>query len=375
MKTLIAGDYVPINRLAPLVKEGNYKEIFGDVRELIQSTDYSIVNFESPIVEDGDAPISKGGPNLRCTAKAVDAIQYAGFNCATLANNHIRDYGSEAVNRTIRLLQENGLDTVGAGKNIQEAAKTLYKDFNGERLAIINCAEHEFSIASEEMAGANPLNPIQQYYAIKEAKEKADYVLVIVHGGHELYQLPSPRMQEIYRFFIDSGADAVINGHQHCFSGYEFYKGKPIVYGLGNLCFDNPHKRHDKWNEGYMVEISFSNDDISLKLYPYIQCDENPGVYLRANSDEFEKKIEELSGIIASKEALSEATDNYYHSTENKFLVIHEPYNNKWLRLLYSRHLLPSFVSKKRMFKILNFTECESQRDRHIDAIKRYLNF
>lgn len=374
MKILIAGDYVPRNRLAPLVEADQYDKIFGEVQSIVKGVDYAIVNFESPIVEDGDEPISKCGPNLRCTAKAINAIQYAGFSCVTLANNHIRDYGSDAVNRTIRLLQDKGLDSVGAGKNLQEASMTLYKEIKGEKLAIINCCEHEFSIATDSRAGANPLNSIQQFYNIQESREKADFVMVIVHGGHELHQLPSPRMQETYRFFIDAGADAVVNGHQHCYSGYEFYKGKPIVYGLGNFCMDNPQKKHDKWNEGYMVEINSSKAGTTLILHPFTQCDEIPGVHLMENRDRFDEIIEELNSIIVSKEALLKATDNYYRSTESKFLVIHEPYNNKWLKLLYSRHLLPSFVSKNRMFKILNFTECESQRDRHIDAIKRYLN-
>ena len=87
----------------------------------------------------------------------------------------------------------------------------------------------------------NPLLPIQQFYKIQEAKENADYVLVIVHGGIEHYQLPTSRMIETYRFFIDAGADAVVNHHQHCYSGYERYKSKPIIYGLGNLLFDNPN--------------------------------------------------------------------------------------------------------------------------------------
>ena len=54
-----------------------------------------------------------------------------------------------------------------------EASKILYKEIAGMTLAIINCCEHEFSIATEKTAGSNPLNPIKQYYAIKEAKEKA----------------------------------------------------------------------------------------------------------------------------------------------------------------------------------------------------------
>jgi poly-gamma-glutamate synthesis protein (capsule biosynthesis protein) len=121
---------------------------------------------------------------------------------------------------------------VGGGTNLQEASKILYKKIDEKVLALINCCENEFSIATEVTAGSNPLNPIQQYYAIQEAKSKADYVLVIVHGGHELWQLPSPRMQETYRFFIDAGADAVVNHHQHCYSGYEIYKKKPYILNL-----------------------------------------------------------------------------------------------------------------------------------------------
>lgn len=375
MEILVAGDYVPRNRINPLVKDGNYEEIFGNVQGIVKSADYSIINFESPVTEEGDKPISKSGPNLQCTAKAVDAIKYAGFDCATLANNHIRDFGSDAVNRTIKLLKDNGLDSVGAGKNIKEAAKTLYKDINGERLAIINCAEHEFSIASEEMAGANPLNPIQQYYAIREAKEKADCVLVIIHGGHELHQLPSPRMQEIYRFFIDAGADAVVNGHQHCFSGYEVYKEKPIFYGLGNFCMDkSPIRVNQPWNYGYMVKLSFNDGNIVFELIPYEQCGEKPGVFLLKDRTAFDKRISELNKIIVSNEALKKATDDYYKSTEKKFIVAHEPYSNIWLKKLFSLHLLPSFMSKKRMLNILNFIECESQRDRQIIAIKHKLN-
>ena len=115
----------------------------------------------------------------------------------------------------------------------------MYKRKDGETLAIINCCEHEFSIADDDSAGANPLNPIQQYYKIKEARLNADYVLVIVHGGHEMYQLPSLRMVDTYRFFIDAGADAVVNHHQHCFSGYETRRSlSSMVWAISALTWE-----------------------------------------------------------------------------------------------------------------------------------------
>ena len=209
------------------------------------------------ILVAGDfCPIKRVSPNLSSSPKGIEAIKYAGFDIATLANNHILDFGDQGLMDTVNLCSQYNIDTVGVGKNLEDASKILYKRKDGETLAIINCCEHEFSIAGDDTAGANPLDPIQQYYKIKEAKQSADYVLVIVHGGHEMYQLPSLRMVDTYRFFIEGGADAVINHHQHCFSGYEFYKGKPIVYGLGNFCFDSSY-RNSIWNEGYLAAIDF----------------------------------------------------------------------------------------------------------------------
>ena len=165
MKILIAGDYVPRGRLAPLVKEGNFEAIFGEIKEFLCSVNYSIVNFECPVIKGGEKPILKQGPNLQCADNGVEAIKWAGFDCVTLANNHFLDYGKEGVENTLKACEKYGIDTVGGGMNLLDASKILYKEIEGKTLAIINCCEHEFSIATENTAGSNPLNPIQQYYA------------------------------------------------------------------------------------------------------------------------------------------------------------------------------------------------------------------
>ena len=270
MKILIAGDFCPQNRVSQQIDKENYELVLGQVREVTTKADYSIVNFECPVTKGGEKPIMKQGPNLQCSSKGIEAVKWAGFDCVTLANNHFRDYGDEGVKNTIDVCMEIGIDAVGGGENLMEASAILYKQIGDHTLAIINCCEHEFSIATETQGGANPLNPIQQYYSIKEAKEKADYVLVIVHGGHEHWQLPSPRMQETYRFFVDAGADAVVNHHQHCYSGFEVYNNKPIFYGLGNFCFDWPERNSEKWNHGYMVCLDL-NKTIGFKIIPYKQ--------------------------------------------------------------------------------------------------------
>lgn len=366
MKVLIAGDYVPQFRLTRPIQEQRFDDVFGIIRPIVESSDYSLLNFESPVKKNGDKPIAKCGPNLSCTEEAVASVRWAGFKCVTLANNHFYDYGEYGVTHTLEACAKCGIDCVGGGMNINEASKVLYKKIGDETLAIINCCEHEFSIATDKTGGSNPLNPVGQYYAIQEAKTKANYVLVVVHGGHEHWQLPSPRMVETYRFFIDAGADAVVNHHQHCFSGYEMYRGKPIFYGLGNLCFDfKGYNDNTPWNYGYMVNIIFEVDkEVSYEIIPYIQCAETPDVR-PLDAKAFDDQLKEINAVISDKNSLQERLNDYYE--KSSFSYGHnllEPIGNPYFIGLVRRKMFPSLISKKKRLIAQNYISCEAHRDK-----------
>ena len=130
MKILVAGDFCPQQRAAELFDKNEYYVVLGEVKHIIEEADYSIVNFECPICYGGEKPIVKCGPNLKCAENGMEAIQWAGFDCVTLANNHFLDYGKEGVNNTLNACAKYGIDTVGGGKNLQEASKILYKEIN-----------------------------------------------------------------------------------------------------------------------------------------------------------------------------------------------------------------------------------------------------
>ena len=375
MKILIAGDFAPQGRLAKLIEKRLFSAIFpDDIRDVIKSADFSFVNFESPIVEDAYNPIPKCGPNLWCTKEAAEAVNYAGFTGVTMANNHILDFGSEGLYNSVDCCKRQGLSVVGVGDNLKNAEEILYVEKDGKTLAIINCCEHEFTIATETEAGANPLNPIRQFYAIHKAKNIADYVLVIVHGGHEMFQLPSPRMVETYRFFIDAGADAVVNHHQHCYSGYEMYKGKPIFYGLGNFCFDEDGLRNCSWNEGCMVMIDFTDAGIKYELYPYTQCNQKAAVALMMDEGAFTKEIDKLNSIIKNSALLKEECDKYYMSTTKFYNAMLQPYANRVLNKLFSMGILPSLITKRKKIMVLNNINCESHHDRFVFALKQMVS-
>lgn len=377
MTVLIAGDYYPHRRVASLIENNETAVIVDEIRELVASADYSVFNYESPIVTAPDCkPIAKAGPNLKSTVNAARYIQAVSFKMATLANNHILDYGGEALLNTKEILEKLPLDTVGAGKNLAEAGRTLYRRIGDKTVAFINCCEHEFSIATETDAGANPLNPIAQYYAIKEAKEKADHVIVIVHGGMEHFQLPSQRMVDTYRFFIDAGAGVVVNHHQHCYSGYEEYNGGLIFYGLGNFCFDSFESDENAiWNEGYMLRLDFGQEKTAYKLYPYIQCAKEPKVELMSGDAlrSFEEKIKEINAVIQDPLLLKERNERWMNETYLPLQTLLLPYPHHYLISAANRGWIPKCLNKTRVARLLNKVDCESHRDRLVYYLKQRL--
>lgn len=340
----------------------------------IQAADYALVNLECAVVTSSEPnPIKKAGPALKCTDKVIDFAKELGFNACTLANNHFADYGTAGVRETITALEQKGLDYVGAGMNADEASKVLYKTINKQTFAFINACEHEFTVATDTKAGCNALDPIRLSYDIKEAKTNADYVIVIIHGGHEEYQLPSSRMQETYRFFIDMGADMVVNHHQHCYSGYEIYQGKPIFYGLGNFSFDENGLRGGTWNEGYMLALTFDKE-ISFELIPYVQNDNEIGIRLMngERKADFENQILHLNNIIADPKQLKDAWRAMVEERRNEYMAPLKPYQYSALLWLATHHLLPKmllakllpeYMTETRRLFLKSYFQCEAHRD------------
>ena len=170
-------------------------------------------------------------------------------------------------------------------------------------------------------------------------------------------------MQETYRFFIDAGADAVINHHQHCFSGYESYRDKIIIYGLGNFLFESLFSQRKSWLEGYFVVLEFE-DNINFEIHPYMQCaSNNMGIELLP-SDSFNKRIQEMNAIIADPSKLEDMANRYYAECEGAINCFLEPMLNRLYLALRNRKLLPSFISKKRKLIAEDFVCCESHRDK-----------
>lgn len=372
LNLLIAGDVVPRRRTIDLFHRECCEDLFPGFKSLLSKSDYNIVNFESPIVrKEGATTITKSGGHLRTNIQTLKVLKSIGFNAVTLANNHFRDYGQTGVNDTIESCRELNVDYVGGGIDKAEANRPLFVNIGNKKLCIINVCENEFSIASDEYGGSNGIDLIQMYNDIQQAKLEADHIIVITHGGKEHYQLPTPRMKKWYRHFIDLGADAVVNHHQHCFSGYEVYRTKPIFYGLGNFNFETKtqQKSYGIWNKGFCVRLIL-DDQVTFDLIPYTQCAEKPSTILVEEDSDFVKTIDRLNTIIQDEKLLQESFDKYCEDNQYEILSGLWFYGGKVLKKIYRMGLLGRLYNRKNMVNVFNRLNCESHNDSISNIVK-----
>lgn len=371
IKILITGDFCPINRIEQLIKIRDYGSVYNDFFSLLDGNDLNITNLECPLINQ-KSPISKTGPNLISNEECIEALKYGKFNLLALSNNHILDQGEKGLVSTIHICEKNNIEYIGAGRNLEEASRILIKIIKNKRIAFLNFSENEFSSAEIDQAGSNPLYPIKNYYSIKSARKQADYVIVIVHGGHEGYSLPTPRMVDTYRFFIDTGADLVVGHHTHCFGGYEKYKEGFIFYSLGNFIFDWEGIRDSDWNFGYAVKFFFDEKGIYFDIIPYRQCDQNPGIFLLKNSarEKFYEKLKRLNKILNNESLIKEEWKAFAKRNKNSYLINFESCNSWLYKSLRHRKLLPGILSRKKKMHLLNLIRCESHRDLSIECLK-----
>jgi hypothetical protein len=258
MKLLICGDTVPTDASQSAFVSGDLNALFGNLLSLFQEADRVILNLECALTTS-EKKISKMGPHLKGPPICAHTLARAGVTDCGLSNNHILDYGTEGLSETCQVLNDEGLSYTGVGANEKEARRIHYIQGKKETIAVIAVAEHEYSYALPHQAGAWAFDPFETMADISEACEKADYVLVLYHGGKEHCRYPSPRLRKACQAMVRSGANLVLCQHSHCIGCCESYDNGEILYGQGNFHFikyqDNP-----EWNEGLVVQVDTGNE-------------------------------------------------------------------------------------------------------------------
>jgi len=190
----------------------------------------------------GDGRCVPTEPRVVGSPELIRSVAAAGFHVVTLANNHAFDCLDGGFLNVRNLLDELGLRHFGAGMNLEEAASPAIMEVNGVRLAFLAAVDERsgpYRFASPDRWGVAPFNVDRLTQQIRELRKEVHHVIVSVHWGEERFLIPAPSQIEQAHALIDAGASMILGHHPHVLQGLEFYRGKPIVYSLGNFVADN----------------------------------------------------------------------------------------------------------------------------------------
>jgi poly-gamma-glutamate capsule biosynthesis protein CapA/YwtB (metallophosphatase superfamily) len=286
----LVGDLMLKSPLASLRKSDD--SAFDAAIEALQQSDLVIANLEMPLSRRGSKMFKYA--NLRSDPEIIEDVRAMGIHAVSLANNHMMDYGPEALEDTLAACDQAGIARSGAGMNLSDALAPAILEADGKSVALISVSSTLpiGSEAYETMPGIAPIRvkfslevdtnlineqpgtmPVVHTWAIESdvdrvcqeiaaAAERADYVVVAIHWGVPGYWLSpyqgplATYQQPLGRTLLDAGANIVLGHHAHALHGVEVYNGKPIFYSAGNFLFEGAPQRGFMEPESLIVQIT-----------------------------------------------------------------------------------------------------------------------
>ena len=311
LKLFACGDIVNLRSKKDFIDE--------KIKNLIQSSDISICNFEAPIETNNMKAIKKAGPHVYQSKKSIEYLSEAGFNMVSLANNHIYDYGQESLDNTIVELNKYNIDIIGAGFDFDSAYETKIMDKNGIRIGVIAAAENEFGCLYENQnrGGYSWIFHYEIEDNIRKLKDEVDVIVLIAHAGVEEIDFPIKEWRDRYKRLCDIGVDMVIGHHPHVPQGYEKYYNSMIFYSLGNFYFDSAGYEN-KSDDSYSVLLDFSKN--GLKDFEIIYHKKIDGQTCMVKKEEVSFSFYILNGLLENNylkrndEMCIELFHKYYYS-------------------------------------------------------------
>lgn len=266
-RVLVASDWAPIRAFEPIVRDAP-ESVYGDLLPVLRGADLRVVNCECALTSAA-TPVSKSGAVFKGGPAHVKGLTVVPFEVACLANNHVLDYGVKGLRETLSVLHRQGIRTVGAGLTEAEAHAPLTLRVNGQTIHIVNISEGEDLTASTGGPGVFGWDIPRAADTIRQRKKRGGVVIVVAHAGLEYVPYPPPYVVSAYRALVNAGADCVIGHHPHVPQGIEQWRGRTIIYSLGNFAFYQPTRLLQR-KTGFCVALRCEGPRITgVDLYPY----------------------------------------------------------------------------------------------------------
>ena len=231
----------------------NYSYFMQNVSSIFSYDDYTLVNLETTFT-DSETKAPKDGDifyNFKGPKEYVNILTKGSIDGVTIANNHIYDYGKQGMQDTVNTLKEKNIDICGEGYKI-------LKDIKGTKFGFLGYIGWEYSNGLKTKI-VNDINELRN--------QGAEVVIPYFHWGIEKSYEPYDVQQNLARFAIDNGADAVIGSHPHVIQSMENYKGKLIAYSMGNFCFGGNSNPPDK--RTFILQFKANMEDNKLANFEY----------------------------------------------------------------------------------------------------------
>ena len=242
------------------------RDPFAACSQLLADADYSVGNLECVLGRGGERMLKPF--SFRAAADSPRFLKKH-FSAVSLANNHSGDFGPAGLVEQLRILDEAGIPSFGAGRTLTDARQPLVLERNGFKVALLgsNGFRALTTAATADRAGSAPLEEEQVLEDIRAARTRADAVVPFVHWGPENTPQPRPAQLRLARKMVEAGAAAVIGAHPHVTQTVEVIRGVPIVYSLGNFVFDYFPGDPPEWT-GWVVKLTFrSGQPVDLAMH------------------------------------------------------------------------------------------------------------
>jgi len=253
---MLGGDMMFGRFVAHTYLKSGFEKLFDRLGERVfWGTDASLVNLEGPI-SDKPVPDDTEPNNLvfNFPPQTLHALRFLHISGVSLANNHTFNQGKKGLTTTRRLLHEAGILAIGDPKNVENVTVGHIQG-NGITLHVIGI--HALDVDTKDITTL-----------IRDLKKDSNQrVLIFPHWGVEYARIHSPQQEKLAKRWIDAGADIVVGAHPHVIQDMEVYRGKPIVYSMGNLVFDQMFSPQTQ--EGILVAGSFTDEGLELFILPH----------------------------------------------------------------------------------------------------------
>lgn len=279
-----------------------------NVKSIFSKDDLTIANFEGTLTESTEREDKQFA--FKAPASYANILTAGSVEAVNTANNHSHDYGEESFNDTLKALDTANILHFG----YDETAVTEVK---GVKVGLVGIYELNDHLGREEQLKQN---------IAKVKQDGAQLIVVIFHWGNEKEEVPDDNQKTLGHLAIDEGADLVCGHHPHVLQGIEEYKGKNIVYSLGNFCFGGNAYPSDMdtmiFQQTFTIDQNGVKDDNVTNIIPCsISSDSDYNNYQPTPAEGEEatriiQKIQERSswikdGTVSDSETDTESDEEY----------------------------------------------------------------